>query len=100
MELFPGMAAGFVSIDSCSLQQRYYSQWELVALRHTKLMYLSFPWKVLVRFGSTELTAHELTGVFVSSCGLIARSFIPRVCRKPLRRHQDVRNGYHGQNRA
>lgn len=53
MELFPGEAAGFISIDSCSLQRRYYRWWELAMLRHTKLMYLSFPWKTLVRLGST-----------------------------------------------
>lgn len=56
MELFPGEAAGFVSIDSCSLQRRYYTWWELAALRHTKLMYLSFPWKTLVRLGSSGNT--------------------------------------------
>ena len=56
MELFPGEAAGFVSIDSCPLQRRYYTWWELAALRHTKLMYLSFPWKTLVRLGSSGNT--------------------------------------------
>lgn len=56
MDLFPGKAAGFVSIDSCSLQRHYYTWWELAALRHTKLMYLSFPWKTLVRLGSTGNT--------------------------------------------
>ena len=57
--VFPGEAAGFVSIDSCSLQRRYYTWWELAALRHTKLMYLSFPWKTLVRLGSSgNATTH------------------------------------------
>lgn len=54
MELHPGVASGFVSIDSCSLQRRYYSGWELAALRHTKLMFLSFPWKTLVRLGANN----------------------------------------------
>lgn len=53
MELFPGETAGFISIDSCSLQRHYYRWWELAMLRHTKLMYLSFPWITLVRLGST-----------------------------------------------
>ncbi len=52
MELYPDSAAGFVSIDSCSLQRGYYSWWELAMLRHTKLMYLSIPWKTLIRLGS------------------------------------------------
>ncbi len=61
MELFPGEAAGFVSIDSCPLQRSYYARWELAALRHTKLMYLSFPWKALVALGSN--------GTATSACG-------------------------------
>lgn len=52
MELYPSCAKGFVSIDSCSLQRHYYNNWELTALGHTKLMYLSIPWKTLVRLGS------------------------------------------------
>lgn len=60
MELFPGEAAGFVSIDSCSLQRRYYTWWELAALRHTKLMYLSFPWKTLVRLGRVAILQHTM----------------------------------------
>lgn len=55
MELFPGVAAGFVSIDSCPLQRQYYAGWELAALDHTKLMYLSIPWKTLVKIGSNEV---------------------------------------------
>lgn len=53
IELFPGVAKGFVSIDSAPLQREYYSWWELAALKHTKLMYLSFPWKTLITLGST-----------------------------------------------
>ena len=59
MELFPGGAAGFVSIDSCPLQRSYYTWWELAALRHTKLMYLSFPWKTLVALGANGTASSE-----------------------------------------
>lgn len=59
MELYPESASGFVSIDSCSLQRRYYSKWELSALRHTKLMYLSIPWKTLIRLGSSGNTTTQ-----------------------------------------
>ncbi|MDO4182820.1 MAG: alpha/beta hydrolase [Coriobacteriia bacterium] len=52
LELYPGEAAGFVSIDSCSLQRNYYAGWELWALKHTHLMYLSIPWGLLVSWGS------------------------------------------------
>ena len=56
MEHYPGMAAGFVSIDSCPLKREYYSWWELAMLRHTKLMYLSIPWGTLVKLGSSGNT--------------------------------------------
>ncbi len=52
MNLYPGSAGGFVSVDSCPLQRSYYSWWELAMLRHTKLMYLSIPWGTLVKLGS------------------------------------------------
>lgn len=59
MDLFPGVASGFASIDSCPLQRGYYTGWELAALRHTKLMYLSIPWKLLMKFGSEGCATSE-----------------------------------------
>lgn len=59
MDLFPGEAAGFVSVDSCPLQRSYYASWELSALRHTRLMYLSFPWKALVALGARGTATSE-----------------------------------------
>ena len=47
LDLFPGQAAGFVSIDSAPLKRRYYPTWEVKALRHTKGMYQAIPWKIL-----------------------------------------------------
>lgn len=52
MDLFPGVAQGFVSVDSCPLKRSYYQGWELAALKHTKLMFLAFPWKTLVSLGA------------------------------------------------
>lgn len=49
MELFPGFVRGFVSIDSAPLQRSYYKRWELWSLKHTLLMFKSFPWKMLVK---------------------------------------------------
>ncbi|MBR3316600.1 MAG: alpha/beta hydrolase [Atopobiaceae bacterium] len=51
MDLFPGETAGFVSIDSAPLKRRYYPTWEIKALRHTKGMYASIPWKLLKPWG-------------------------------------------------
>ncbi|MBQ3266322.1 MAG: alpha/beta hydrolase, partial [Atopobiaceae bacterium] len=47
IDLYPGEAAGFVSVDSAPLKSRYYPRWEVVALRHTKGMYQAIPWKIL-----------------------------------------------------
>ena len=52
IDLFPGEAAGFVSIDSSTLKRSYYPDWEVTFLRHTKAMYLSIPWKLLKPWGS------------------------------------------------
>lgn len=49
---FPDDVLGFVSVDSCPLGFEYYQSWELFFLRHTKLMYLSIPWKTLKRVGA------------------------------------------------
>lgn len=52
IDLFPGKAAGFVSVDSSTLKRSYYPDWEVAFLRHTKAMYLSIPWKLLKSWGS------------------------------------------------
>ncbi len=59
MELYPGEAAGFISIDSCPLKREYYAGWKLTALRHTKLMFRMFPWKTLVRLGASNNATSE-----------------------------------------
>lgn len=59
MELFPQVAVGFVSIDSAPLERSYFAGWELAALKHTKLMYLSIPWKLLQYWGSTGTATSE-----------------------------------------
>ena len=51
MEMFPDTAAGFISIDSCSLKRKYYTNWELALLKRTKWMYMSIPWRWLVPWG-------------------------------------------------
>lgn len=52
MELFPESISGFVSIDSCPLQRRYFASWELWLLKRTKPLYLSIPWRLLILWGS------------------------------------------------
>ena len=51
MRLYPDTAAGFISIDSCSMHRRYYTGAELFLLKHTKWMYLSIPWNWLKHWG-------------------------------------------------
>ena len=52
IDLHPREAAGFVSIDSAPLKRKYYSTWEVKALRHTKGMYQFVPWSWLKVLGS------------------------------------------------
>ena len=59
LDLFPGEAAGFVSIDSAPLKRKYYPMWEVKALRHTKGMYLAIPWKLLKPWGANGASTTE-----------------------------------------
>ncbi|HIY82387.1 alpha/beta fold hydrolase [Rubneribacter sp.] len=52
MELHPGCAGGFVSIDSVPLKRRYSTGFDLWALRRTEPLYRLFPWKLLLAAGS------------------------------------------------
>lgn len=52
IDLYPGRAAGFVSIDSAPLKRTYYPNWEVAALRHTKGMYAAIPWAILKPWGA------------------------------------------------
>lgn len=52
LDLYPGGAAGFVSVDSAPMCRKYYTMPELLLLRHTEKMYLSIPWKLLMSWGS------------------------------------------------
>lgn len=52
LDLYPGEAAGFVSIDSAPLKRKYYPTWEVKFLRHTKGMYQAIPWAMLKPWGA------------------------------------------------
>lgn len=53
MALYPDAAAGFVSIDSCSMKRKYYTGAELFLLQHTEGMYRALPWKWTLSMGKT-----------------------------------------------
>lgn len=59
LDLYPGTAIGFVSIDSAPLKRRYYPTWEVKALRHTKGMYQAIPWALLKVWGSRGAATTE-----------------------------------------
>lgn len=59
VDLYPGEVAGYVSIDSCPLQRSYYSALELWALKHTRGIYASIPWKLLLDIGSNGVAVSE-----------------------------------------
>ncbi|MBE6463904.1 MAG: alpha/beta hydrolase [Eggerthellaceae bacterium] len=52
IDLYPGRAVGFVSVDSAPLKRKYYPTWEVKFLRHTKGMYASIPWALLKPWGT------------------------------------------------
>ena len=60
MDEYPESVLGFVSIDSCSMSRKYYTWWELALLKRTKWMYLSIPYKLLIKWGvwGTATTAY------------------------------------------
>lgn len=65
IDLYPGEASGFISIDSAPLQRRHYPTWEVRALRHTKGMFQPIPWawlKPLVAWGAA-VTARGKAGM-------------------------------------
>ena len=71
LDLFPGSAAGFVSIDSAPLKRQYYPTWEVKALRHTKWMYQAIPLALLKPWGahgaSSSPHGQELMRSFMDS---------------------------------
>ncbi|MBQ2763941.1 MAG: alpha/beta hydrolase [Firmicutes bacterium] len=60
IDRYPDVASAFISIDSCPLSRRYYAGWELAFLKHTLWMYMSIPWKLLLKWGiwGTATTAY------------------------------------------
>lgn len=52
MQLFPGEAAGFVSVDSCPLQKKYVTAFEIWALRNVEPVFRLYPWKSLLTAGA------------------------------------------------
>ena len=52
MELYPGSAEAFVSIDSAPLKRHYYTGWELWLLKRCEPIYRYYPWKPLQNTGA------------------------------------------------
>lgn len=49
---YPEYIKGFVSIDSCPLQRKYYTGWELYLLKRMEPVYRHYPWKSLLKSGT------------------------------------------------
>lgn len=75
MDLFPGQASGFISIDSFPMQRAYSKAWETWFLKHTKLMLSALPWKALIEASattnSTSSYGQDLMKAMVSQYGKI-----------------------------
>ena len=52
MQLYPGVARGFISIDSAPIKRRYISAAELWIMRNAETMYRLYPWQALIRAGA------------------------------------------------
>ena len=78
IDLYPGEAAGFVSIDSAPLKRKYYPTWEVKALRHTKGMYQVIPWTMLKPWGSwgTATTERGRAGMRSFMDGYTKREYV------------------------
>lgn len=50
---YPGTVGGFICIDSAPLKREYLTAAELWMLKRTEPMYRAFPWKLLVRCGTS-----------------------------------------------
>lgn len=59
MELYPESAAGFISIDSCSLKRKYVTAFDIWALRRTEPLYRIYPWKSLQKAGAKGCSETE-----------------------------------------
>ena len=58
-QLFPDVPAGFVSIDSAPLQRAYYTAAELWLLKRMEPVYRHYPWRSLLRSGSSGVAVTE-----------------------------------------
>ncbi len=71
LQLFPGEATGFVSIDSSPLKREYYTAAELWLLKRMAPVYRAYPRKALMRDGakgcSTTEYGQELMKSFIST---------------------------------
>ncbi len=52
MQLYPGVAAGFVSIDSAPLKRKYTTRWEIYLLGRCEWMYRIIPRQLLISWGA------------------------------------------------
>lgn len=59
LQLYPSEPRGFISIDSTPLKKEYFKKWELWVLDRTEPMYLSYPWKKLLKDGSDGVAESE-----------------------------------------
>ncbi len=58
-QLFPEKLKGFVSIDSAPLQREYYTAAELWLLKRMEPVYRRYPWKSLLRSGTTGVAVSD-----------------------------------------
>lgn len=59
LQLFPEKPAGFIAIDSAPLQRKYVTAAELFLLKKMEPVYRYYPWKWLLKSGTTGVATSE-----------------------------------------
>ena len=58
-ERYPERLQGFISIDSAPLQRKYVTRLEIWLLKRMEPVYLCYPWKYLLKSGTTGVAVSE-----------------------------------------
>lgn len=59
IQIYPGAASGFISIDSAPLKRKYVTAAEIWLLKRMEPVYRMFPWKLLKKWGSNGVATTE-----------------------------------------
>lgn len=59
MDIYPGEAGGFISIDSCSLKRSTVTRFDIFAAKHVEIIYKMYNWEKLIKVGAKGCAESE-----------------------------------------